>query len=287
MLKPRFSKLWYLVGALLLANVAAGAAVQNSRPADHVRLEFFDVGQGDAAYLRTPEGNDVVIDTGPGEAVLSKLGRAMPHTDRTIELVVLTHPHADHISGMVEILKRYRVEKVMLPEADYDSATYRALLDLLAREEAQIIRPRLGQRVFLDSSTVMDIIYPVLAERQAAPPDINDVSVVARLSFGRMNVLLTGDSGKNIENFILDAGLPLEAEILKVGHHGSRHSTSEKFLGQVQPRYSVISVGKNSYGHPHEEVLGALQEADTETLRTDEGGDIRFLIYPDQLTRLR
>lgn len=283
-MKFRLHKFWYLVGFLLLANFAAAVAVRQSRPRGFAVLRFFDVGQGDGIYLRTPQGNDVIIDSGPDGSMLAKLGPAMPAADRTIELAILTHPHADHISGMVEILKRYQVEKVILPEAHYDSATYRELLDLLSQKAAAIIRPKLGQRIFLDDETVLDIDYPALGGAENHPSDINDVSIVARLTFGRTNVLLTGDAGKDIEQTLLNFKVPLEAEIFKVGHHGSRHSTGESLVPAVHPEYSVISVGAdNTYGHPHEEVLGILEKSGTEVLRTDERGDIVFDLYPDRV----
>lgn len=284
MSKFKFHKFWYLVGLLLLANTAVVFATRQSRPRDHTTVNFFDVGQGDATYLRTPRGSDILVDAGPGDVLLGKLGAAMPFFDRTIELAILTHPHADHITGMIEVLKRYNVRKVILPEADYDSQTYRVFLDLLSGKHVAIVRPKLGERIFLDNETVLDIDYPVLGGAENHPSDINDVSIVARLSFGQSNVLLMGDAGKDIEQTLLAYHLPLDAEILKVGHHGSRHSTSVELLKDVNPRYGVISVGaKNTYGHPHEETLQALASSGVEILRTDERGDVAFALYPDRV----
>ncbi len=281
--KRRFSKLWYLVGALILANVGIIAALGQNAGVDFAKLYFFDVGQGDAIYLRTLMGNDVLIDSGPGDAILSKLGRAMPFLDRKLEFVVLTHPHADHISGMIELLKRYKVEKVMVADVSYDSETYKTLLAFLEKKKVEIIRPRLGTRVYLDSVTVLDIYHPIFSESEKTPKDVNETSIVAKLSFGASQILLTGDSGKAVESLFLKLKLPLDSEILKVAHQGSRNSTSQEFLKAVSPDYAVIFVGKNPYGHPHEEVLGVLSEAGASTLRTDERGDISFAIYPDRV----
>lgn len=279
-MKQKYSKFWYVVGVLVAANIAAAVALAQAGAADFAKLYFFDIGQGDAIYLRTHQGNDILIDTGPGDAVLSKLGEAMPFADRTLELVILTHPHADHISGMVEILKRYKVETIILPEVDYDSATYNALRQQYVNAHTLVMRPKLGQRIYLDDSTVLDIFYPILGKFERQPKDINDASIVARLSFGQSNVLLMGDAGKSIERFLVKLGLPLASEILKVGHHGSHHSSAENFLQAVDSDYNIISVGKNSYGHPHEEVLGIFLEHGKELLRTDQHGDIAFKIYP-------
>lgn len=286
MSKTKFSKLWYLVGVLLLANLAVWTLLSQTRNTDFAKLYFFDVGQGDAIYLRTAEGNDVLIDGGPGDAVLSKLGRVLPFADRSIELMLLSHPHADHTSGLVEILKRYRIKQVLLSDVVYDSATFQTFRNLLEEKKVQVITPKLGQRIFLDRSTVLDIYYPVVGKFDPPPTDINDVSIVARLSFGKSNVLFTGDADRGIENLIQNLALPLSAEILKVGHQGSRTSTGPEFLKAVAPDYSIISVGKNSYGHPHPEVLGILQAQGLTPWRTDERGDAVFALYADRVEAL-
>lgn len=279
----RFSKLWGFIGILLAGNLAVWIGLQASGELSYGKLVFFDVGQGDAIYFRTPAGNDILIDTGPGDAVLSKLGKVMPFFDRSLELVILTHPHADHIAGMVEILKRYRVGSLVLPEVSHVSATYTALLEQIQEKNILVVRPRIGQRFWLDAVSVLDVYYPVWSEFNDRPKDLNDVSVVGKLSLGKSSVLLMGDSGKIIENLFLAMRLPLSSEILKIGHHGSRHSTSPEFLREVQPQYSIISVGRNPYGHPHPEVLGILQKATTTLLRTDEAGDLVFLVYPEKI----
>ncbi|KKW22348.1 MAG: internalization-related competence protein ComEC/Rec2 protein [Parcubacteria group bacterium GW2011_GWA2_51_12] len=283
--KFKLNKIWYGVGVLLLLNVAVYLALAQSETRNYARLEFFDIGQGDSIYLRTVEGNDVLIDGGPGDAVLSKLGEAMPFFDRTIELMVLTHPHADHVSGLVEVLKRYKVKRVVFSDAPYDSAVYETFLTQLKQRGIETTRPRAGQRVYLDGATVLDFYYPETAEFIKTPSDVNDISAIAKLSFGRTNVLLTGDAGKDIEEVLLRLGFPLDSEILKVGHHGSRHSTSEGFLSAVSPDAAVISVGDNNYGHPHEEVLGLLHEQVPHVYQTDENGGVIFALYPDHVSR--
>ena len=285
--KQKYSKVWYLVAILLAMNLAVWSAVYAQGTGEYARLIVFDVGQGDAIYLRSAEGNDLLIDGGPGDAVLSKLGEVMPFGDRKIELVILTHPHADHVSGLVEVAKRYRVDAVMLPDVDYESATYQKFLDLVKEKQIPVLRPALGERLALDAATVLDILYPVVGRFAKAPQDINDASIVARLSFGKSQALLTGDAGKTIEQFLLQSHLPIDAEILKVGHHGSHHSSEAQFLRAVSPDYGVISVGKNSYGHPHPEVLDALQTENVNILRTDQRGDVEFHIYPDHVELLQ
>lgn len=287
MLRRKYSKVWYFVGILLAANLAAWAALQKSEGRDFASIYFFDVGQGDGIYLRTVQGNDILIDGGPSDAILAKLGKAMPFFDRTIELMVLTHPHADHAAGLVETLKRYKVKQVLLPEVSYNSATYNYFLELLKEKGVPTVSPKLGQRIMLDDYTVFDVYYPVTGKFTKLPEDINDVSIVGKLSLGKSRVLLTGDAGQEIERSLLAWHLPLQSEVLKVGHHGSRHSTSGEFVANVNPAESVISVGQhNRYGHPHAETLSALAQAKSEILRTDEKGDVIFRIYPDRIDKI-
>lgn len=283
MLRHKYSKLWYLVGILAAANLTVFAALAKGQQGNFATAHFFDVGQGDAIYIRTAEGNDILIDGGPGDAILGKLGRAMPFNDRTIELVILTHPHADHVSGIIEALKRYGVKNILMPESVYDSATYGRFLELVKEKRVKIILPKLSQRIFFDRETVFDVYFPITGKFAKLPGDINDVSIVGKLSFGESNILLTGDAGRDIEKLLIALHLPLDSEILKVGHHGSRHSSSPEFVKAVSPEESVISVGKgNNYGHPHPEVLGVLASSSLEILRTDERGDVVFKIYPER-----
>src|SRR3989344_1857111 len=151
--KFKLNKIWYGVGVLLLLNVAVYLALAQSDTRNYARLEFFDIGQGDSIYLRTVEGNDVLIDGGPGDAVLSKLGEAMPFFDRTVEFVILTHPHADHVRGLIEVLQRYKVKNLLFNELVYESATYRTFLAQARVEGANLYSPRLGERIFLYNAT--------------------------------------------------------------------------------------------------------------------------------------
>ena len=281
--KFKWTKLWFLVLALLVLNLILVVASNQVRPRKFAELHFFDVGQGDSIYLRTIEGNDVLIDGGPGDIVLSKLGRVMPFSDRKIELMILTHPHADHVAGLVEVLKRFEVDKVLVSDLFYGTETYKRFLELLEEKQVEVIRPKLGQRIFLDNQTVLDVLYPINGKFDPLPSDPNDASTLIRLSFGKINVFLTGDAGREIESLLVSLDIPLESEILKIGHHGSRHSSQADFIAAVDPDYAVIQVGKNSYGHPHEEVVGALEQNDLELLRTDEHGDIVFELYPDRI----
>ncbi|OGE81712.1 MAG: hypothetical protein A3E98_01920 [Candidatus Doudnabacteria bacterium RIFCSPHIGHO2_12_FULL_48_11] len=266
---------WFLV-PLLFLNLAAWVAFSKSRPDFLLHVDFLDVGQGDSIFIQTFQGNQIVIDGGPSDQVLGELGKVMPFYDRTIDLLILTHPDLDHVAGFTDVLKRYRVKKVLLTGVSADTAAYKQFAEALEKEKAEKIYAQVGQRVWLDSATVFDVYYP--------PPGIveaklktNDTSVMGKLSFGKASVFFTGDVTDKVERQLAAAGFNLDSDILKVAHHGSRFSSAEEFLSAVSPAYAIIEVGKNNYGHPTEEAMGRIQGAKAEILRTDQNGTVRFV----------
>lgn len=266
------------LGALSLLSVLVWIAVFAVRPDYKLHVDFFDVGQGDVAFITTPEKTQILIDGGPDSAVLSKLGRAMPFFDRTIDLVVLSHPHLDHLSGLIEVLKRYKVKKVLLSEVTHSSEAYKAFADVLKQKNIPTITAVAGQKILLDDYARLQILYPPASMQGQLFDDLNESSVVARLSFGESDFLFTGDAPKQEEEEVLASGFDVGAEVLKVGHHGSRFSTGGEFLAAVNPKFAVISAGaKNKYGHPYEETLALLKSLGIKALRTDLEGDIEFV----------
>lgn len=278
---------------LALLHAAIWIAFEQQKPDFLLHASFYDVGQGDAIFFKTYLGNKVLIDGGPSDAVLQGLGEDLAFFDRDIDLLILTHPHADHVSGLVDVIRRFRVKMVLLPEVEFDSPAFRAFLAEIEKQKVQKIYARQGQRVFLDSATVFDVYYPQgkisgadFSEgfSSVSSSRLNDASVVGKLSFGGTQVMLTGDAGRTIENYLL-AGFALQSDILKVGHHGSRFSTSPGFVEEVAPEFAIIQVGQNTYGHPTEETLNVLSARNIKIFRTDRDGTVRFLsdgahLYP-------
>lgn len=263
-----------LILPLFLGNILVFAAHRELRPDFLLHANFYDVGQGDAIFLKTYLGRQILIDGGPSDQVLSELGKDLPFYDRTIDALILTHPHADHVAGFVDVLKRFKVKKIILPEVEYkDSAVYQEFLNLVEQKKIQKIYAREGQRIWLDPATVFDIYYP---QGKLTTDDLNDTSIVGKLSFGKIKMLFTGDAGINVENMILPK-YNLDSDLLKVGHHGSRHSTSLEFLKEITPNFAIIEVGKNSYGHPTQETLDNLKSANAYVLRTDQDHTVRFV----------
>ncbi|MDP4007359.1 MAG: ComEC/Rec2 family competence protein [bacterium] len=268
---------------LLVILLAAlfGAAVLWSEVVSSPSLElaFFDVGQGDAIYFETPQGHQVLIDGGADEKVLSRLGEVMPFWDKTLDLVVLTHPEADHLVGLIAVFKRYEVSNVLWSGKEKDTKAFAAFKEALKEVGARILMAEAGQRILLgNSGAFLEILYPK-NEIDAQKETSNESSVIMRLVFREHEALLTGDTVKKIEAYLVEAGTDITADILKVAHHGSNTSSSKGFLEMVAPEVAVISIGKdNSYGHPHPETLANLAEYGIDVRRTDQEETIFFYL---------
>ncbi len=239
---------------------------------------FCDVGQGDAIFIRTPQKHDVLVDGGPDHKVLGCLAQAMPFWDRTIELVVLTHPQADHLAGLVEVLRRYQVQKILTTNAVADTAVFRTWKGELAKEQirgATIYSPQRGKIIGL-GAVKMAVAWPDDGNSfDRFVGDLNETAIVAKLVYGNFCLWLTGDAPAHILEQISSSG---SCSVVKVPHHGSRTGLSAVLLDDIEPQLAVISVGaKNSYGHPHKEVLEILRNKDIKILRTDLDGEIEVV----------
>lgn len=245
------------------------------RESSTLRVVFFDVGQGDAIFIESPNGTQVLIDGGPNNSVLRRLGEEMSFFDRTIDIIVATHPDSDHISGLIDVLERYRVNTIIVTENSGESNIAKVFDTKKEEEGAEIITARRGMSIDLGDGVVMEILFP---DRDVRSFESNTASIVVRIVYGENEFLLTGDSPKAIEEYLADIdGKKLQSDVLKVGHHGSRTSTSKLFLGMVQPAVAIISAGKdNRYGHPHSDVIELLMEHKIEIKNTAEIGSIVF-----------
>lgn len=272
-IKMRLLSLLVLIcGGVVVWLLPAAAATP---PPEYLTVHFFDVGQGDATFIETPDGAQVLIDGGPNNSVLHELAQVMPLRDRSIDVVIATHPDSDHIGGLIDVFERYVVDAIMLTENKSDSTTAVTYERLVSAEGAEILYARRGQILTVGASTTLEILWP---ETDPTAMESNESSIVLKLSYGDTSFMLTGDSPKRIEEYlVLAEGEHLMSTVLKVGHHGSRTSTSELFLAEVRPEYAVLSYGAdNRYGHPHVEVTDALFNARVETLSTAEQGTVTF-----------
>jgi len=256
--------------ALLLALASVLLWLTVTAPASgRLTVAFLDVGQGDAILIEAPDGQRVLVDGGPSEeAINAALGRRLPFHDRRIDLVVLTHPQADHLGGLPAVLRRYDVGAVLASPAQSDSAAYRAWRDALDGESVPCHEAAAGQTMDLGNGARL---YVLFAPSQESDPDVD--SVVIKLTMGRASFLLTGDIGASREAALVRSGADLGATVYKVAHHGSATSSTEEFVSAVDPPVDVISVGhSNRFGHPSPEVLERL--AGDAVFRTDLHGDI-------------
>lgn len=235
---------------------------------EELRIAFYDVGQGDAMLIQQGD-TQVLIDGGPNAEVLSAIGRDIPPWDRTIELVVLTHPHADHLTGLTPVFERYKVEKILYYPSTYETKGYERLLEAVKNEKTEVFYAQAGGQITLGKLT-LQIVWPT---DNYHDENVNNESVVLLLNYADFEALLLGDAQQEAqENLLLSID---DVEVLKVAHHGSWNGVYEPLLQIASPRLAIISVGAgNRYGHPHQGALNLLAKLGIPVLRTDLSGDI-------------
>jgi competence protein ComEC len=269
----RWALIPLLVIALLLSRTAA------AMPDNNLHVSFLDVGEGDAILVQKGP-RQVLIDGGPSpQAINLELGSQMPFWDRTIDLLVLTHPHQDHLAGLVEVLRRYRVEQVLYPDLEYESPLYDEWRTLIAEKGVKHTVALVGQQIDLGDGVVIRVLSPQPALFSGTESDVDNNSVVLRLSRGNVSFLLTADIMREAEWELIRQRADLTSTVLKVAHHGSDTSTTPEFLAVVSPRLAVISTGaENTFNHPSNEVLNRLKQrlGGENIYRTDEHGTIEF-----------
>ncbi len=265
------------LGALAIGVAVIWYAVFYAAARQYLRVTFFDAGQGDAIFMEIPGGGQILVDGGPDDGILAKLGSVLAFWDRSLDLLVLTHPHADHLAGLLAVLKRYDVAMVMASGVGHSTPEYAEWEKLLERYRIPRAVARTGTRIDAGNGVVLDILFPA-EDAAAGATHPHDANIVSLLTHGETTVLLTGDAEKMLEyRLLFELPVLLDADILKVGHHGSKTSSTEEFLKAVSPDVAVVSAGrKNRYGHPHPEVVERLKRFGIRVRRTDQEGDIRM-----------
>lgn len=260
------------------------------RPDEKLHLVFCDVGQGDAILISRGK-EQVLIDGGPNEEVLTCLSGHMPFWDRKIEMVVLTHADADHLTGLVSVIERYDVKQLVINSIVKDTKLFLKWREEVIEAGIPVFNPKVGD-VIKVGDFQLEVLWPeerykndlvwerdIVAEKILGAAgysgDLNETSIVMELVFGNFDALLAGDIGFDAESQIGMVGDDIE--VLKIPHHGSKNSLSKGFLEKVDPELAVISVGKNSFGHPSEEVLEKLRNLGIKVLRTDQNGEIEVV----------
>jgi len=276
-----FKKVWFW---LVLINLVLWWAVFSFPKQGELKLVFCDVGQGDAVLLSRGK-TQILIDGGPDRKVLACLGRNLPFWDKTIEVVILTHGEKDHLGGLIDVLESYRVLYFVIDNLAVDSNYFREFRRLVFESQAEVIEPQVGQTLKV-ADLSFEVLWPSRAKASEDKPSFwqsdrvlgasdftkkpNERSLVLEFKFKQAKALFTGDISSKIEQEINFSG----AEILKIPHHGSKYSTGDHLLGKVGPKLAVICVGKNSFGHPTEEVLAKLKSRGIKVWRTDTDGEL-------------
>jgi competence protein ComEC len=283
--------------ALLLAAVMLvwWQAWQSLHP--RLMVIFLDVGQGDSIIIRSPAGRSLLIDGGGGAGNAADMGETgrwvvIPALYRAgirrIDGMIATHPHDDHIGGLPEVIEEMPVGMILDSGQYHPTPSYERFLEEAKKHQVRIIEARAGQVFNLGAGVRAEVLHPDAALLEGTEEDLNNNSVVLRLTFGDFSFLFTGDLQEEGEDFLLAGAPEIESTVLKAAHHGSLDSTSARFLSEVSPQWVVISAGRgNPFGHPHGQTLERLHKMNVRLFRTDEAGTIEMISDGESLKAKR
>lgn len=265
-----------IILALISCLLCLGAVIwHETRPHD-LEIYFFDIGQGDSILIRTPKNQDILIDGGPDDKAVSRLGRTLPFWDRDIELLILTHAHDDHVGGLPDVIKKYEIDRILYDDVFYENPNYDEFKRLIAEKGIPAEPTYCGDAFYFDTGVKLETLFPFIGSDLGSFEDLNDTSIVNRLVYGDIEVMLTGDATKVVEDLLLESGVDVRADILKVGHHGSKYSSSLPWIEAVAPETAVIQCGTgNKFGHPHFITLHNLGNQGIDIYRNDKQGTIK------------
>lgn len=271
-----YSRMIFLGVILSIGTLTFFQTGSNSAPSQYLSVRFLDVGQGDAIHIQTPDGYEMLIDGGPTALVLRELASGRSFFDSTIDIVLATHPDSDHIGGLVDVLARYQVATIIQTNTINETPTAAAYNDSTALEQAEVVLAQAGQVIQLGASTTVRILAPA---GDTSLWRSNAASIIVQVSYGEIDFLLTGDAPLETEEYLAEIyGESIQSEVLKLGHHGSKTSSSGVFLDAVQPDFAVVSAELNSrYGHPHAEVVERVEERNIQLVSTAQAGTVEFL----------
>lgn len=243
-----------------------------TEPIEDLTVRFVDVGQADCEIIQFPDGRNIIIDAGKNETEDELVETIKKYGIEKFDYAIATHPHEDHIGGMDKVIDNFEIGCIYMPDAVTTTKTFESMLDSIENKNVKVIQAKAGVSVIDEENISMVFVAP----NSDSYEEMNDYSAVVRLEYGDLSFLFTGDAEAVSEAEILENGMDISADVLKVGHHGSSTSSTEEFLKKVSPSYAVMEVGKdNSYGHPHDETLKALKNI--EVYRTDLHGTITMV----------
>lgn len=274
----KYKVILFIALGLCVADIALWSLVLGNDAQSGTELYFFDIGQGDSQLVVLPHNIKVLIDGGPTGAVLDNLAEILSPVDRRIDVLMMTHPQLDHFGGLIDVLNTYQVGVFVGSGRKADVEAYQELHDALVKNDVPYVQLTEGDALKIGDAR-FDILSP--SPQESLSGELNDSSVVALLTTPEFRALYTGDIGENIETRLV-RDYDIDVDVLKVGHHGSRFSSSEAFLKEVSPAVSVIEVGKNTYGHPTKVVLDRLLKYGSQIFRTDTQGMIKIVFENGQ-----
>jgi len=264
------NKIKLSVFSLFVANFLAWGFLL-SLPEGNLHLKVYDVGQGDSIFIETAAGYKILIDGGPDNKVLNHLGKDMPFYSKQIDLAILTHPHADHFTGLIETIKRYQIKTLWINREKEQGRLFEDWEKVLKDKKIPTRVVSQGDKMVFPDGTTVSVIWP---KKDHKSTDLNLGAVVVQVSFGSFDALLAADAGGSVQSYTTSSPV----EVLKVPHHGSKTSLNEAYISSLSPKISIISVGaKNPYGHPSQEILDFLNTIGSKVYRTDKNGTIEIV----------
>ncbi len=243
----------------------------------NLEVSFIDVGQGDAIFIKTPNKKKIIIDFGDQKGV-KELNKKIPWWSKEVDLLIITHPHDDHIAGIDNVIKKYKIKNILLSGIEYDSPLYLDLLEKIKLKNIPIIIPSKNSEIILDEKCLIKIIYPFENLEKKEVANLNNSSIVTQLDCNNSKFLFTGDIENEVEKEIITKNINIKSDVLKIAHHGSISSSDEEFLEKVDPKIAIIMVGKNNkFNHPSLRILKRLEKRNILIFRTDQDGSIKII----------
>ena len=266
---------WYLLTSLVIFSIVLYSVILHENRHGLLTFAVLNIGQGDSLFIESPTGTQVLVDGGPDKNLMKEISSVVPWYDRHIDMLVVTNPDKDHYEGFIPLLNKYSVDVVLEPGTTNSFPAYAVLEKEIADKKIPKILAERGQIIDLGGGAYLQILFP---DRDVSGLSSNDGSIVMRLVYGDTSVALQGDSTAKIEHYLVGLdGTNLKSTILKAGHHGSRTSSTEEYVVEVNPQWTVISSGiDNSYGHPHKETLDTMAKLNIPTYDTCNNGRIVF-----------